>query len=42
MKRLFLLAFAVATGGAWVFYYNDAPTLLHQLLAGTASIAEIR
>jgi cytochrome c oxidase accessory protein FixG len=29
--------FAVATGGAWVFYYNDAPTLLHQLFTGTAS-----
>jgi len=31
------LMFAVATGGAWVFYYNDAPTLLHQLFTGTAS-----
>jgi len=31
------LTFAVATGGAWVFYYNDAPTLLHQLFTGTAS-----
>jgi len=29
----------VATGGAWVFYYNDAPTLLHQLLSGTAGMA---
>jgi len=37
-KHTIWLAFAVATGGAWVFYYNDAPTLLHQLLAGTASI----
>ncbi len=37
-KHAIWLAFAVATGGAWVFYYNDAPTLLHQLLAGTASM----
>ena len=37
-KHAVWLAFAVATGGAWVFYYNDAPTLLHQLLTGTASL----
>jgi cytochrome c oxidase accessory protein FixG len=36
-KHTIWLMFAVATGGAWVFYYNDAPTLLHQLLTGTAS-----
>jgi cytochrome c oxidase accessory protein FixG len=36
-KHAIWLMFAVATGGAWVFYYNDAPTLLHQLLTGTAS-----
>jgi cytochrome c oxidase accessory protein FixG len=36
-KHAVWLMFAVATGGAWVFYYNDAPTLLHQLLTGTAS-----
>ena len=38
-KHTVWLLFAVATGGAWVFYYNDAPTLLHQLLTGTASLA---
>jgi cytochrome c oxidase accessory protein FixG len=38
-KHAIWLAFAVATGGAWVFYYNDAPTLLHQLLTGTASVS---
>src|SRR5215212_2070782 len=32
------LAIAVATGGAWVFYFSDAPTLLHQLTTGAASI----
>ncbi|WP_294926338.1 cytochrome c oxidase accessory protein CcoG [uncultured Paracoccus sp.] len=26
------LVIAVATGGAWVFYFTDAPTLLHNLL----------
>lgn len=37
-KHAIWLIFAVATGGAWVFYYNDAPTLLHQLLTGAASV----
>jgi cytochrome c oxidase accessory protein FixG len=37
-KHLIWLLFAVGTGGAWVFYFNDAPTLLHQLLSGTASL----
>jgi len=37
-KHAIWLAFAVATGGAWVFYFNDAPTLLHQMLTGTASL----
>jgi len=27
---------AIATGGAWVFYFTDAPTLLHNLLTGQA------
>lgn len=36
-KHVVWLLFAVATGGAWVFYFHDAPTLLHQLLNGTAS-----
>jgi cytochrome c oxidase accessory protein FixG len=30
------LLIAVATGGAWVFYFADAPTLLRQLLTLTA------
>jgi cytochrome c oxidase accessory protein FixG len=37
-KHAIWLVFAVATGGAWVFYYNDAPTLLHQLIHGGASV----
>ena len=35
-KHAIWLMFAVATGGAWVFYFNDAPTLLRQLFDGTA------
>jgi len=30
------LLIAVATGGAWVFYFTDAPTLARDLVAGTA------
>ncbi|MCV2874724.1 cytochrome c oxidase accessory protein CcoG [Rhodobacteraceae bacterium XHP0102] len=30
------LAIAVATGGAWVFYFTDAPTLLGNLFTGQA------
>ncbi|MEO9864475.1 MAG: cytochrome c oxidase accessory protein CcoG [Yoonia sp.] len=30
------LLIAVATGGAWVFYFTDAPTLAQDLIAGTA------
>lgn len=37
-KHSIWLLFAVATGGAWVFYYNDAPTLLHQLMHGNATM----
>ncbi len=31
------LLIGVATGGAWVFYFTDAPTLLRDLFAGTAA-----
>jgi len=27
---------ALATGGAWIFYFTDAPTLLYSLIHGTA------
>ena len=37
-KHAVWLAFAVATGGAWVFYFTDAPTLMGQLLDGTAGL----
>jgi cytochrome c oxidase accessory protein FixG len=31
-KHTIWLLIAIATGGAWVFYFTDAPTLAHQLL----------
>ncbi len=37
-KHAIWLLFAIATGGAWVFYYNDAPMLLHQLAHGDVGI----
>ncbi|MEM7721922.1 MAG: cytochrome c oxidase accessory protein CcoG [Pseudomonadota bacterium] len=37
MKYAAWLAIAVATGGAWVFYFADAPTLLVQLVTGQAA-----
>jgi cytochrome c oxidase accessory protein FixG len=30
------LFISVATGGAWVFYFFDAPTLIHHIFVGTA------
>lgn len=35
-KHLVWIAIALATGGAWVFYFHDAPTLWRQLWAGQA------
>ena len=35
-KHAVWLAISLATGGAWVFYFHDAPTLLKQLFVGTA------
>lgn len=37
-KHAVWLVFAVATGGAWVFYFNDAPSLVLQLPSGTAGM----
>jgi polyferredoxin len=36
-KHLIWLVIAVLTGGAWIFYFADAPTLLRSLLAGQAA-----
>ena len=35
-KWVIWLLIALATGGAWVFYFTDAPTLLRNLLTGQA------
>ena len=37
LKHAAWLAIAAATGGAWVFYYVDAPTTLVRLFTGAAS-----
>jgi cytochrome c oxidase accessory protein FixG len=36
IKWLVWLLIGLATGGAWIFYFTDAPTLLANLLNGTA------
>ena len=36
IKYLSWIVIAMATGGAWVFYFTDAPTLLVDLFLGTA------
>jgi cytochrome c oxidase accessory protein FixG len=37
-KHVTWLLIAVATGGAWIFYFADAPTLLRELLLGDAAM----
>jgi cytochrome c oxidase accessory protein FixG len=39
VKHVIWLLIAVATGGAWIFYFADAPTLLPSLFDGTAPAA---
>ena len=36
MKHVVWIVIAVATGGAWIFYFADAPTLLQNFLEGDA------
>lgn len=36
-KHVVWLLIAVATGGAWIFYFADAPTLLRDFVTGQAS-----
>ena len=38
-KHVAWLAIAVATGGAWVFYFNDAPTLVWDIARGDVPFA---
>ena len=35
-KHATWLAIAIATGGAWIFYFADAPTLAREFVTGTA------
>ena len=37
-KHTIWLLISVATGGAWVFYFTDAPALVHELLAMSAPL----
>jgi cytochrome c oxidase accessory protein FixG len=37
-KHLIWLAIALVTGGAWIMYFNDAPTVVAAIFAGTASL----
>ncbi len=37
LKHVIWLVIAVATGGAWIFYFADAPTLLRDLFTGNAA-----
>ncbi len=37
-KWFLWLMIGISTGGAWVFYFADAPTLLHDLLTGQAAV----
>jgi cytochrome c oxidase accessory protein FixG len=36
-KHVLWLVIAMVTGGAWIFYFTDAPTLFHDLFTGHAS-----
>ncbi len=36
-KHIVWIAIAAATGGAWVFYFGDAPTLFREIFSGAAS-----
>ena len=38
-KHTIWLLIAMATGGAWVFYFGDAPTLTREIFTGQASAA---
>jgi cytochrome c oxidase accessory protein FixG len=39
VKHALWLLIAAATGGAWVFYFADAPTLFREMFIGQASVA---
>jgi len=40
VKHVVWIFIAMATGGAWIMYYNDAPTLTVDLITGNASFTQ--
>ncbi len=40
VKHLLWLLIAAATGGAWIMYFNDAPTVTAAILTGAASVTQ--
>jgi cytochrome c oxidase accessory protein FixG len=38
VKHALWIVIAAATGGAWVFYFGDAPTLFREIFSGAASM----
>ncbi|MDR3517336.1 MAG: cytochrome c oxidase accessory protein CcoG [Azospirillaceae bacterium] len=40
-KHALWLLIALATGGAWIFYFYDAPTLVHDLTHGAAPVKTV-
>lgn len=40
-KHITWVLIGLATGGAWVFYFNDAPTLVHDILNAQASFTPV-
>ena len=41
-KHVVWLLISVATGGAWIFYFADAPTLLKDFVTGNAAFVAVR
>jgi cytochrome c oxidase accessory protein FixG len=41
MTHLTWLCIGICTGGAFVFYFRDAPTLAHELISGTAPMIAV-
>lgn len=39
-KHILWILIAMATGGAWIMYFNDAPTVLAGILTGQASVTQ--
>jgi polyferredoxin len=39
-KHIIWLAIAILTGGAWIFYYNDAPSSFMNIIMGQASFKQ--